>query len=45
LSPAKLQATLAKQEAAVKKRYGNAKVKYRVVVEGGKAKLKVSRAR
>jgi len=45
LSPAKLQATLAKQEAAVKKRYGNAKVKYRVVVEGGKAKLKISRAR
>ncbi len=45
LSPAKLAATLAKQEAAVKKRYGNAEVKYRVVVEDGKAKLKVSRAR
>ncbi len=44
LSPAKLKATLAKQEAAVKKRYGNAEVKYRVVVEDGKAKLKVSKA-
>jgi hypothetical protein len=43
ISPKKLQATLEKRAAAVRKRYGKANVRYRVVVEEGKAKLKVSK--
>jgi hypothetical protein len=43
LSPAKLQAVLQKQEKRLRARYGNAEIRFRVVVEGGKAKLKASR--
>jgi hypothetical protein len=43
ISAGKLQATLEKQAAAVQARYGAANVRYRVVVEEGKAKLKVSK--
>jgi hypothetical protein len=42
LTPAKLQAVVAKQEAALKKKLGCDKVDIRVVVEGGKVKLKAS---
>jgi hypothetical protein len=44
LSPAKLQAVLRKQEQALRARHGEAEVRFRVVVEDGKAKLKASRA-
>jgi hypothetical protein len=44
LSPAKLQAVLRKQEQSLRARYGDAEVRFRVVVEEGKAKLKASRA-
>jgi hypothetical protein len=44
LSPAKLQAVLRKQEQELRKRYGDSDVRFRVVVEDGKAKLKASRA-
>lgn len=43
LSPERLKATLAKQEAALRQRYGNADIRFRVVVEDGKAKLKAGR--
>ena len=43
LSPERLRATLAKQEAALRKRYGDAEIRFKVVVENGKAKLKASR--
>ncbi len=43
LSPERLKATLAKQEAALRQRYGNAEFRFKVVVEDGKAKLKASR--
>jgi hypothetical protein len=42
LTPAKLQAVVAKQEAALKQKLGCEKVDFRVVVEGGKVKLKAS---
>jgi hypothetical protein len=42
LTPAKLQAVVSKQEAALKKKLGCDKVDFRVVVEGGKVKLKAS---
>ncbi|MBW2384973.1 MAG: hypothetical protein JRG92_15180 [Deltaproteobacteria bacterium] len=42
LTPAKLKAEVAKQEAALKKKLGCEKVAFRVVVEGGKVKLKAS---
>jgi len=45
LTPAKLQAVVAKQEAALKKKLGCDKVDFRVVVEGGKVKLKASKNR
>ena len=40
----KLDGLLAKQEAAIREKYGAAKVRFKVVVENGKAKLKASRA-
>ena len=43
LSPEKLKATLAKQEAALRQRYGKAEFRFKVVVEDGRAKLKASR--
>jgi hypothetical protein len=43
LSPAKLRAILREQEKSLRARYGNAEIRFRVVVEGGKAKLKASR--
>jgi hypothetical protein len=45
LTPAKLKAVIAKQEAALKKKLGCEKVDFRVVVEGGKVKLKASKNR
>ena len=45
ISAEKLQATLEKQAGVVQQRYGKANVRYRVVVEEGKAKLKVSKER
>ena len=43
LTPAKLQAVLKKQERAFRDRYGDAAdVRFRVVVENGRAKLKAS---
>ena len=42
LSRAKLEAALAKQEAAVKKQLGCAKVAFTVVVQDGKVKLKAA---
>jgi len=44
LSPAKLQAVLREQEKRLRARYGEAEIRFRVVVEDGKAKLKASRA-
>ncbi len=38
----KLSKVLAKQEAAIRKKYGCEKVKFRVVVEAGKAKVKAT---
>ena len=43
LTPAKLQAALRKQETSLRARFGDAKVRFRVVVEEGKAKVKASR--
>jgi hypothetical protein len=43
LSPAKLRTVLQQQEKSLRARYGNAEIRFRVVVEGGKAKLKASR--
>ena len=42
VTPDKLQALLAKQEAAIRTKYDCASVKFRVVVEDGKAKLKAA---
>ena len=42
LTQAKLQAVIAKQEKAVRSKLGCDKVNFRVVVEGGKVKLKAS---
>jgi len=44
LDPAKLDAILDKQRAALRERFGDCEVKFRVVVEAGKAKLKASRS-
>lgn len=44
LSPEKLDAVIAKQEGELRERYGSANVRFKVVVEDGKAKLKASRA-
>ncbi|MFK7897925.1 MAG: MXAN_5187 C-terminal domain-containing protein [Myxococcota bacterium] len=44
LTPAKLQAALRKQEAAAKKKLGCDQVDFKVVVTGGKVKLKVAAA-
>ncbi len=44
LSPAKLQAILREQEKSLRARYGDADIRFRVVVEDGKAKLKASRS-
>jgi hypothetical protein len=45
LTPDKLQAVVAKQEATLRKKLGCDKVDFRVVVEGGKVKLKASAGR
>jgi hypothetical protein len=45
LTPAKLQAVVQKQEAALKQKLGCEKVSFRVVVEDGKVKLKASPTR
>jgi len=45
LTPEKLQAVVRKQEAALKQKLGCDKVDFRVVVEGGKVKLKASPGR
>ncbi len=42
ISPAKLQAALRKQEAAVKKKLGCERVDFKVVVQNGKVKLKAA---
>jgi hypothetical protein len=42
ISPAKLQAAIRKQEAAVKKRFGCERVDFKVVVQDGKVKLKAA---
>lgn len=44
LTPAKLNAALLKQEAAVKKKLGCDRVDFKVIVSGGKVKLKVAAA-
>jgi hypothetical protein len=43
LTPKKLQAALRKQEKNLRERYGDAEVRFRVVVEDGKAKVKATR--
>ena len=43
LSPAKLCAILRQQEKSLRSRFGDADIRFRVVVEGGKAKLKAFR--
>jgi hypothetical protein len=43
LTPTTLQAALRKQEAALRQRFGDARIHFRVVVEDGKAKVKASR--
>jgi hypothetical protein len=45
LSPEKLQARLSAQEQLLRERHGDVEIGFRVVVENGKAKLKVARAR
>ncbi|MGY8737977.1 MAG: MXAN_5187 C-terminal domain-containing protein [bacterium] len=42
LTPEKLQRALAKQEAAIKQRFGCNKVDFKVVVTDGKVKLKAA---
>ena len=42
LTPEKLQRALARQEAAIKKKYGCDKVDFKVVVSGGKVKVKAA---
>ena len=42
ISPAKLEAALRKQEAALKKKLGCERVDFKVVVQGGKVKLKAA---
>ena len=43
LSPAKLRAVLREQEKSLRARFGDAEIRFSVVVEDGKAKLKASR--
>lgn len=43
LTPKKLQAVLKKQEKNLRARYGDSEVRFRVVVEDGKAKVKATR--
>ena len=45
LTPSKLEAVLSRQRDALKERFGDAKFRFRVVVEDGAAKLKASRVR
>ena len=45
LSRNKLDQMLEKQKAQLRKRYGDAKFRFRVVVEDGKAKLKASKVK
>jgi len=42
ISPAKLQAAIRKQEAAVKKKFGCERVDFKVVVQDGKVKVKAA---
>jgi hypothetical protein len=44
LTAAKLESMLAKQENALQQRYGEGAVRFKVVVENGKAKLLASRS-
>jgi len=44
LTPEKLQKALAKQESAIKKKYGCDKVEFKVIVSHGKVKVKVAAA-
>lgn len=44
LSQDRLEAALRKQEAQLRKRYGDAEIRFRVVVEDGVAKVKAGRA-
>jgi hypothetical protein len=44
LTPAKLDEILDRQERELRKRYGDSQVRFKVVVENGKAKLTASRA-
>jgi hypothetical protein len=43
LTPAKLDAVLDKQEAALRKRFSDSRVRFRILVEDGQAKIKASR--
>ena len=45
LSPERLDAILSQQERALRERYGGEAFRFKVVIEGGKAKLKASRVR
>ena len=45
LTPAKLEGILAKQREQLRSRFGDAEIAFRVAIEGGKAKLKASRAK
>jgi hypothetical protein len=45
LTPEKLDALLARQESAIRERYGVEQVRFKVVVEDGKAKLKATPVR
>ena len=45
LTPEKLESLLAKQESAIRERYGVDQVRFKVVVEEGKAKLKATPVR
>jgi hypothetical protein len=44
LSPEKLQAALREQERSLRTRFGDTEIRFRVIVEDGKAKLKASRS-
>jgi hypothetical protein len=43
LTPAVLERVLAQQREALRERYGDAEIRFRVVVEDGRAKIKASR--
>jgi hypothetical protein len=45
LTPRKLEAIIEEQRSKLKERFGDAKFRFRVVVEDGRAKLKASRVK